>query len=36
MTVPPVDLQDQYETIMAHKKGALGKMKVVAKLVLKV
>ena len=36
VTVPPVDLQDQYETIMAHKKGALGKMKVVAKLVLKV
>lgn len=34
-TVPPVDLQDQYETIMAHKKGAFGKMKVVAKLILK-
>jgi electron transport complex protein RnfB len=32
--VPPVDLQDMYETIMAHKKGPLGKMKLAAKLVL--
>jgi electron transport complex protein RnfB len=34
--VPPLDLQDQYETIMTHKKGALGKMRVAAKIVLKV
>jgi electron transport complex protein RnfB len=33
--VPPVDQQDMYETIMAHKKGTFGKMKLVAKLVLK-
>ncbi len=34
-TVPPVDMQDMYETIMAHKKGTFGKMKLVAKLMLK-
>jgi Na+-translocating ferredoxin:NAD+ oxidoreductase subunit B len=33
--VPPVDMQDMYETIMAHKKGTLGKMKLAAKLMLK-
>ena len=33
--VPPVDLQDMYETIMAHKKGTFGKMKLAAKLMLK-
>ncbi len=32
---PPQDLQDMYETIMAHKKGAFGKMKLAAKLVMK-
>jgi Na+-translocating ferredoxin:NAD+ oxidoreductase RNF subunit RnfB len=34
-TVPPVDTEDLYETLMAHKKGPLGKAKLVAKLVLR-
>ncbi len=33
--VPPEDTEDLYETLMAHKKGTLGKAKLVARLVLK-
>jgi NAD-dependent dihydropyrimidine dehydrogenase PreA subunit len=33
--VPPLDLQDQYEIIMAHKKGTFGKIRIAAKLMLK-
>lgn len=33
--VPPEDTEDLYETLMANKKGTLGKAKLVARLVLK-
>jgi hypothetical protein len=33
--VPPLDLQDQYEIIMAHKKGAMGKARLATRLMLK-
>jgi len=32
--VPPLDLQDQYEIIMAHKKGAIGKARLATRLML--
>jgi ferredoxin len=33
--VPPMDTQDLYDTIMANKKGKLGKIKLAAQLILK-
>jgi ferredoxin len=33
--IPPVDTQDLYNTIMANKKGKLGKIKLAARLILK-
>jgi hypothetical protein len=34
-TIPPADTEDLYETLMAYKRGPLGKAKLVAKLVLR-
>jgi Na+-translocating ferredoxin:NAD+ oxidoreductase subunit B len=34
-TVPPADTEDLYQTLMANKKGPLGKARLVAKLMLK-
>jgi hypothetical protein len=34
-TVPPESAEDLYDIIMAEKKGKLGKMKIVTKLLLK-